>query len=373
MYTLLFLVTVGNSGVRFGIMVTLIRSENTSSLNFSQNSTSNTYNLFNFVQTVIQGVHILEYCVLMWSLVQFHRRIVKRDDLETEEISSVSERLKREIKSLTQCHSITIFLSHCLKNLNLKHILLIIFLVLIYPAIILVTLVLYTLSTRQGDHEKQQSLYLGTLFVDYISTGVVRIIMIIVTVLIEGIWYAACVELEGYDSFEDVLKKYDNTGELISPLQHIFKKWFVLQWIVYFIEITQFCMLFFDEQVINIDEEPYLKLNKSGGFHFSVLLFHITTFAIPYFCGISMNFYHKAYLQASQVQQKKILSQSPTDSVFWLMQNTKLVPKNAKYQFVPSLGGLTIPLNSTGHNLTIAMAILIFWLSLVSKWVSKDT
>ena len=306
---------------------------------------------------------MLEYCVLIWSLVHFHHRIVKK-----EEISTVSERLKNEIKSLTQCHDITI--PHCLKNLNLKIIFLIIFLILIYPAIILVTLV----QARYRSHYSK--LYLGTLFVDYISTGIVRIIMIIVSLLIRGIWKAACVRLQAIkssDGFKDVLKTYDKAGELISPLQDIFKKWFVLQWIVYFVEITQFCMLFFDEQVYDIDEEPYLILNKSAGFYFSILLFHITTFAIPYFCGISMNSYHEAYLQTSQEQQKRILSQTPTESIIWIMQNAKLVPKNTKYEFVPSLGGLTIPLNSTGHNLTIAMALLVFWLSLVSKWVSKDT
>ena len=357
-----------NSVVRFGIMIAFTAVEKKSTLNSLENSTSNAYNLFNFVQTVIQGVHVLEYIVLFWSLCQFHQKL------------RTSEGLKQEIKSLTQCHDIKIT-RHCLKKFIVNfydNIFLIIFLVLLYPTIILLPVILYA---HEGGYSSKlrpvySRLYIGTLFVDFISFGIVRIIMITVSLLVKRIWKAACVQLQAIsssDGFTHILTAYDEAGELISPLQDIFQKWFVLQWIVNFVAITQFCMLFFDEQVQDIDKEPYLILDESAAFHFTILLFYITSLAIPYFCGISMNSYHEAYLQHSRVQQKGILSGSPPKSVSWIMQNAKLVPKNAKYQFVPSLGGLTIPLSSTGHNLTIAMALLVFWLSLVSKWVSKDT
>ena len=335
-------------------MITFIAVENKTLSTSSKNSTSNAHNLFNFVQTVIQGLHVLEYSVLILSLFQFQWIITK------------NETLKNNIKSQIQCQ-------------NFKRIFLVISLVAIYYAVIIIAPL--SLYVHEGGYTSKlpqiySRLYILTLFVDFISSGLVRIAMIIVSSFIRGIWKAAHAKLQHIttsDGFKYILDAYDEAGELVSPLQHIFQKWFVLQWIVNFVSITQFCMLFFDEQVYDIDEEPYLILDESAAFHFTILLFYITAFAIPYFCGIFMNSYHEAYLQNSQKQQKRILSESPPESVPWIMQNAKLVPKNAKYQILPSLGGLTIPLSNTGHNLAIAMALLVFWLSLVSKWVSKDT
>ena len=84
-----------------------------------------------------------------------------------------------------------------------------------------------------------------------------------------------------------------------------------------------------------------------------------------------MNSYHEDYHEMLKQKQKEILSQSPNESVC-IMQMANLIPKNPKYQFIPSLCGLSIPLNITGHTLTITLALLAFILSLISNLVNND-
>lgn len=102
---------------------------------------------------------------------------------------------------------------------------------------------------------------------------------------------------------------------------------------------------------------------------FSYLAYYISALAIPYGCGILMNIRHGKYREQLDQKQKELLSKNPDDGI-WIMQSSALIPANPQYMFIPSFCGLNIPLNSTGHSLTIILTLLAFMLGLISKWAN---
>ena len=90
-------------------------------------------------------------------------------------------------------------------------------------------------------------------------------------------------------------------------------------------------------------------------------VYNFSAFMFPYVCGTLMNYYHKKCHRIVQNTLQKLLK---TRKSIW--QNADLIPMNPDYQFIPSFFGvISIPMNSTGHALTIFLTLLSFLLSLL--------
>ena len=346
-YSFLSFVLV-SSTIQLGLMINLIIP------NSSENDV--TYKLFDFVNTIAQGVHVLEYAVLIFS---FHVYCKK-----AREIESHHEKLKQEAKkALRKCFTAT--------NLTV----LLIFLVA-YPIVIIVPPSLYKAwSEYQNKQEILSHMLTVSLFLAQISNCVIRMTMIVTTMVIKSAWHSASQIISSPENqemkcsianFDDLVQNYENTGNFVCLLQRIFQRWFVLQWIIYFIAITEQCLLIFNTLFVPEYQETNQEREKQLILLLSYLIFYISALAIPNFCGISINSYHEEYREVLLKKQREFLSQSNDQSVR-IMQIADLIPVNRKYQFVPSFLGLSIPLNITGHTLTIILTLLAFVLSLVSK------
>ena len=86
------------------------------------------------------------------------------------------------------------------------------------------------------------------------------------------------------------------------------------------------------------------------------VLFEIIAFMIP---GIFVNTYHERYHDQLKEQQEVILKADSNVNNNILIY-ADLIPKNPKFEFILSLFGLQIPLDSGGYMLTILIAIFSF-------------
>ena len=136
----------------------------------------------------------------------------------------------------------------------------------------------------------------------------------------------------------------------------------MIQWATYFIGITVSFGLLFDTMI-----ENNLQFNQTLLDIFTQLIYYISALAIPYACGITINNCHKSYREHLEEKQKDLLSQNQDFSVY-IIQTANLIPTKSKYLFTPSLCGLSIPLNSTGHSITILLTLLAFVLGLISEF-----
>ena len=337
---------LASSTIQFGIMINLILPNSSESYN--------TYKLFDLVNTVAQGVHLVEYVVLLYSFHSYCNQVRK---FETH-----LERLKQEAKKA---------LRTCFTTFNLIRLLTFISL---YPIIIIAPPSLYKAWSEYPDKEEVLShLLTAALFLAQISNCAIRVVMIVTTMIIRSAWHSANEMIwptdnleSGCSSFGDLVQNYEETGNFVCVLQSVFQRWFVLQWIIYFIAITEQCLLIFNTLFATQYQETKLEQEKQLLLLFSYLIFYVSAIAIPNFCGIAMNSYHENYREVLLKKQREILSQSSNESMR-IMQIADIIPINTKYQFIPSFLGLSIPLNITGHTLTIILTLLVFVLSLVSR------
>lgn len=314
-------------------------------------------NLFALMNCIAQGVQVLGFMVLFFSVWKFQNLMKGMLDKKTRKLPHIQ---------LTACYVSLAILLPCS---------------IVYLAVFLVPPSLYTAwGTNSNTTHVISELIKVTVYMDTTSNGIVRIAMIIITLLVRGEWLSVnksaqsirttLTEVSQLDrrTFKWLIDNYDETGQFLSLFQEIFQGWFVLQWIIYLIQITKDCMLTLD---LLTDEGMHMEATTRDhllGEMFAYLIYNISTFAIPYACGIAMNSSHEKYQETLKQKQKELLSMSYHNESLWIMQNINFIPENPKYLFIPSLCGLRIPLNSTGHSLTIVLTLLTFILSLVSKW-----
>ena len=170
-----------------------------------------------------------------------------------------------------------------------------------------------------------------------------------VTAVVVQKWSSEQENLKKIIDFEKLIEKYKSTGKVMSALSNIFREWFICQWIIFSIGIAGMGTLFLNS-ILNEEykDEPHRLWYIS-----SHLLFEIIAFMIPFFLGI---FRHEKYYEQLKEQQEEILKN--TDEKIFMYAN--LIPKNPKFEFIPSLFVLQIPLDSAGYMLTFLIAIKFF-------------
>lgn len=145
------------------------------------------------------------------------------------------------------------------------------------------------------------------------------------------------------EKLEALIEDYRIAGEAVATIQSVIQAWFVMQWIAYFITSIYHSTL-------------AIKMLVTGQVleHIGVLIFTSThliydlcVFIFLYCCGSLMNYYHRKYRKQLNIVQRQVLSQIPADKYLWIVQCANgVIPENAEYQFVPSLGLVDIPLDN---------------------------
>lgn len=165
------------------------------------------------------------------------------------------------------------------------------------------------------------------------------------------------------EKMSKLIKQYNETGELVNAFQNIFQAWFVLKWIVYFIDITADSIhaaeVIFKNTII-LDDLHQL------GYALPHLIYEIFSIFYLFIFGSLMNYYHKKYRKTQYKQQKEYLSCSEQECFKLIQSSHILIPENLEYQFLPSLFFIDFPLNSPGYILTMLLALFAFVTSCIT-------
>lgn len=193
-----------------------------------------------------------------------------------------------------------------------------------------------------------------------------RVAMITITLVVKIMW--------DRDPPHDVIqfdKEYRKTGKFVASIQSIFQEWFVLKWIVYFLNIIGDSII-----AIKVLFHDSVQSTHSLRLHIFIyttthLIYDYVAFTTIFICGTLMNKYHKKYYRKFEKTQISTIRHQgedklSTETVIDIMKNSTL---NKKYNFIPSLCGLSFPLNGAGYLITFVLAIIGFVVSVISTFV----
>ena len=198
-------------------------------------------------------------------------------------------------------------------------------------------------------------IYAGFAWVQHFSNGALRVVMIIVAFAVVAQWSSSREMIKGNTDIKSLGKNYKEVGKTASALNVVFQGWFIIQWIILFIAVTGKGTLLIKALI----EEEYTN-EKERLIYIAVhVAFDILSFLVPYSFGLVINWQHGAYYEELKERQEEILSVKEEESVKMMMY-TDLIPKNPNFDFLPSLCGFSIPLDSAGYILTIVLALLAF-------------
>lgn len=207
--------------------------------------------------------------------------------------------------------------------------------------------------------------YVALAFFDHIYNFINRTVMLIITGLVINAWKESLKTLPNEQLSLDsdklnikgelckLIKGYTETGQTVAALQEIFQGWFVIKWIVYFIDITGHSILAAKVLFKHTDVKEELI------FVLAHLIYDFLVFFLLYFCGVMMNLYHTEYRKQHEQKQRKLLSRGETESL-WVLQLMNVIPENPEYNFIPSVFHIDFPLNSPGYTLTMLLTLFAF-------------
>lgn len=150
--------------------------------------------------------------------------------------------------------------------------------------------------------------------------------------------------------FKKLIDHYKENGTQVASVQGIFKGWFVAKWIIFFLEISAFA----STALKPLSDGIHTGDGHQIWYPFSHFLYDIVAFMVIYMCGNLMNHYHTKFYESLEANLQMNLCK---DTDHWLMQDTTLIRKKTKYQFIPSLFGINIPMDSPGYAITILISV----------------
>ena len=199
-----------------------------------------------------------------------------------------------------------------------------------------------------------------------------QLAMITATIMVRGKWLQQKQRDNDIDmSLDRFIKKYiddyNESGKFIAQIQEIFESWFVIKWIIYFVDITVHCTRIVKalSEGEDLSELQYI-------FVLIHLLYDLIAFITIYSCGALMNSYHKDYYTHLEEEQQTFFTANALDNVslnslLKVMKCTKIVPLNPKYNFTPSFCGVDIPMDNSGYTLTVLLALFAFIFTFVTN------
>jgi hypothetical protein len=348
---------------------------------------SNTTHVFDLIHSFIQSIHVVEYFALLYGVGGFYLFAVVRRD-KCRYLNDIYKETSRSLVCTCSCSCVGFMLA-CFIGTT----------ILIISAFVPLGLLtawkadIITASRIQF----LTTIYVGTSYFSHVCHSVTRMFMVYITVLVRSAWLdqqqpqlrvqgqenrlAALAKMiykpkwmeyevaNGYEEqrnsrteFASLVKNYNTTGQFVSALHIIFQQWFVMQWLVYFIKIIEDFSIALDSLVTEKYADTDSERNKLL-FVLTHLVFDLLLFLIPYFCASLFNQYHDEYRERIQKLQSDIFSE---DDQGWMFQCAELIPERSKYIFIPSICGVSIPLNSPGYNLSIIFALFAFIISIMT-------
>ena len=164
-----------------------------------------------------------------------------------------------------------------------------------------------------------------------------------------------------------LMNTYHSTGERVNAVQNIFQGWFVIKWMVYFINIAGHSILtveiVFDDDTRGDEYEKH-KL----AFVLTQLFYNFFAFFFLFVCGSWMNRYHTNYCKYQEALQRKLLSNNHNNYILLLQSTNNLISEVPEYQFLPTIFSIDFPLNSPGYILTMLLALFVFIANFVTQY-----
>ena len=157
------------------------------------------------------------------------------------------------------------------------------------------------------------------------------------------------------NKINELFDSYKEVGKKVAALNGIFQGWFIIQWAIFFVAVTGKGTLLLKSL---LDEEYAVELYRF--IYISVhVAFDIFAFLIPYILGVIINSKHNDFYELLTERKEDILSKE-TDEHMKMMIGLDLIPKQSKYEFLPTLSVISIPLDSGSYILTIVLAVFTF-------------
>ena len=193
--------------------------------------------------------------------------------------------------------------------------------------------------------------------VSFLENFAARFAMIIATFAVGNAWIP---ELEN-KSLNNLLKEYKERGHLAASIHGVFQEWFVIKWIVYFVDITVYSVI----AIRSLFGSSVQKEDVTVIYVYIILqlIYNFVAFMTLYMCGGLMNSYHEKYCKKVEKRIKTGCKQSTT----WKKQCALSSLRKSKYKFVPSLCGFSIPLDNSGYTLSLMLALVAFIANFVSS------
>ena len=157
---------------------------------------------------------------------------------------------------------------------------------------------------------------------------------------------------------DKIIKLFDNykkVGEKVAALNTIFQGWFITQWGIFFIAVTINVTLLL-KSLLN---EEYTVEPRRFAYITALVAFDVYAFFIPYILGVIINSKHNKFYEFLKERKEDILSKAK-DEHMKMMVGLDLIPKQSKYEFLPTLSVISIPLDSGSYILTIVLAVFTF-------------
>ena len=165
-------------------------------------------------------------------------------------------------------------------------------------------------------------------------------------------------------------RKYIEVGNDTKVRREIFEAWFVVQYCVYLLSLLV--------EIIHLIKPLYhdIKIDRLDLSHSALcLLFDLLAFIIPFYMGIWLNYshhnYHKEMLEACfkmEIGNKQFYpgcdhkNTNRNDIIHYMeyynLMSSRNLTKRADFDFIPSIFGVSIPLDSQGYTFTILLSVI---------------
>lgn len=165
------------------------------------------------------------------------------------------------------------------------------------------------------------------------------------------------------DKYFDLQKYYHSSGKSIQPVLNALKYWFCAQFLAYLISMVVhlvhiFKPLFSNSDIDNINEDDL---------HSAVnVTYNFFAFLIPFSAGMFLNYIHSAYHESMANDLITyggainfpfgVCTREEKDYVAIALQKKSIEKKN-NFDFIPSILGISIPLDNPGYIFAIILTI----------------
>ena len=158
--------------------------------------------------------------------------------------------------------------------------------------------------------------------------------------------------------FKQIYENYHKIGKQVQVYQELFQTWFIVPWIIYFINSS--LKTYHVLRPWNADDDGDTPPSDIPSIYY--LLFNIIqliTLIVPFLCAKKINTYHQKYFKHMRTEQIKRYEDDPSCLSF---ARQLMVERNDRYDFEPRLVGTSITI-SIGNPLFVILLLVGLLLS----------